>query len=108
VRYLLYPIEGTNVVKSINARGEAAVKAEDLVLDEGGKRKEVEEVGEVFPDVCVAVLSQAFVIEAVDLGDLTGFVITSKDGDTLGIADFQGDEKSYCFDGEVSTIDIIT
>ena len=46
------------------------MKAEDLVLDEGGEGQEVEEVGEVFPDVGIAILSQAFVVETVHLSDL--------------------------------------
>lgn len=42
----------------------------DLVIHEGGERKEVKEVCEKFPDVGVAVLPEALVVEAVDLGDL--------------------------------------
>jgi hypothetical protein len=64
------------------------MQAEDLVLDESGKGEEVEEVGEVFPDICVAILSEAFVVETIDLGDLAGFVIATEDGDALGVADF--------------------
>ena len=91
--YLLYPVQRANVVERVDGWGQAAVKAEDLVVDESGKGEEVEEVGEVFPDVCVAVLSQALVVEAVDLGDLAGFVIASEDGDALGVADLKSDEE---------------
>ncbi len=38
-----------------------------LSIDEGGQMKVVEQVGEVLPDVGVAVLAQALVVEPVDL-----------------------------------------
>lgn len=68
--HLLDSVEGANVVEGVDARGETAVKTEDLVVDEGGEGEVVEEVGKVLPDVCVAVLAQALVVEAVDLSDL--------------------------------------
>lgn len=47
------------------------METEDLVVDEGGEGEVVEEVGKILPDIGVAVLAQALVVEAVDLGDLT-------------------------------------
>ncbi len=47
------------------------MQTEDLVIDEGGEGQVVKQVREVFPNVSVAILSQAFVVEAVDLGDLS-------------------------------------
>lgn len=32
----LYAVEGSDVIKCINAGGETSVEAEDLVVDEGG------------------------------------------------------------------------
>jgi len=63
-----------------------------LIFDEGSEREEVEEVGEVFPDVGIAVLAQALVVETVDLGNLAGLVVTAEDGDALWVTDFEGDE----------------
>jgi ribosome-binding ATPase YchF (GTP1/OBG family) len=84
------------------------VQTEDLVLDEGGKGKVVEEVGEVFPDIGIAVFSQAFVVETVHLCDLAGLVVSAEDGDTLGIADFQANKECNSLDRVVATVDIIT
>lgn len=77
MRHLLYPVQRADVVERVYGRGQAAVEAEDLVVDEGSEGKEVEEVGEVLPHVRVAVLAQALVVEAVDLGDLAGLVVTA-------------------------------
>jgi hypothetical protein len=35
-------------------------------------------------------------------------VVSAKDGDTLGVADFQANKESDGFDGVVSTVDVIT
>ena len=84
------------------------MQTEDLVLDEGGKGKVVEEVGEVFPDIGIAVFSQAFVVETVHLCDLAGLVVSAEDGDTLGVADFQANKECDSLDRVVATVDIIT
>lgn len=73
------------------------METEDLIVNKGCEGKVVEEVGEVFPNVCVAVLSKTFIVETVDLGDLSGFMISSKDGDSGWISDLESDKKCDCF-----------
>jgi hypothetical protein len=108
MRNLLDPIQRTNVVKSIDGGTQTAVQAEDLVLDESGERKVVEKVGEVFPDIGIAVFAQALVVKPIHLCDLTGLVVSSEDGDSLGVTDFEADEKRDGLDGVVATVDIVT
>ena len=71
------------------------MQTEDLVVDERGERKIVEKVGEVFPHVGIAVFAQALVVEAVHLGDLAGFVVSTEDGNTLRVADLQADQEGH-------------
>jgi hypothetical protein len=47
----------------------------------------------MLPDVRVAVLAEAFVVESVDLSDLAGFVVSSEDGNALRVADFESNEE---------------
>lgn len=47
-----------------------------MALDDCTQGDIVEEVGEQFPDSVGAVLPEAFVVEAVDLGDSSGFVVS--------------------------------
>jgi hypothetical protein len=58
-----------------------------LVVDKGSEGEVVEEVGEKLPDVGVAVLSQAFVVEAIHLSYLARLMVPSEDGYTLAISD---------------------
>lgn len=108
VRHLLYPVQCTDVIKRVNAGRETSVKTEDLVVDERGKRQEVEQVCEVLPDVGVAVFAQALVVEAIHLGDLAGLVVATQDGDAAWVADLEGDEQSDGLDREVATVDVVT
>lgn len=78
---LLDSVKGSDVVKCVDAGRQPTVQAEDLVVNESGKGEVVEEVGEVFPHIGVAVFSQAFVVKTIDLSDLTAFVVTTEDGD---------------------------
>lgn len=104
----LEAVDGANVVEGIDRRGETSVKAEDLIIDKSGKREIVEEVGKEFPNVGVAVLSQAFVVETVNLGDLPRFVITAEDGNAVAVAYFHRDEEGDGLDGIVTPIDVVS
>lgn len=86
----LYTIKCSDIVKGVDAWRETSVEAEDLVVDKGGEGEEIEEIGEVLPDVCVTILAKAFVVEAIDLGDLTRFVIATEDGNALWVSDLKG------------------
>ena len=43
------------------------MKTEDLMLNDGGEGKVIEELGELLPDVSVTILSQAFIVETISI-----------------------------------------
>ena len=43
------------------------MEAEHLVLDDSGKGKEIEQFGELLPDVGISVLAKAFIVEAISM-----------------------------------------
>jgi len=55
--------------------------------------KVVENFAAVFPGIQVAVLANNFVVEAVCLGDSTGLMIASKQGDASWILQFQAHQE---------------
>jgi len=104
----LYTIECSDIVEGIDAGGETSVEAEDLVVDKGSKGEVVEEIGEILPYVGVAIFSETFIIEPIDLRNLTGFVVATEDGDALRISNFEGYKESDSLNGIVTSINIIT
>lgn len=108
MRHFLDAIQSSDIIKRVNARRQAAVETENLIVDQGGEGKVVEQVGKVLPHVSVAVLAQAFVVKAVDLGDLAGLVVAAENGDALRVSDLEGDEESDRLHGVVSSVDVIT
>ena len=60
--------------------------AQDFAVDDGGEGQEVEDLTAGFPDGGVAVFLLALFVEAVNLGDLAGFVVASDEGYFVGIS----------------------
>ena len=67
---LLYTVQCSDVVEGINAWGETSVEAEDLIVDEGSKREIIEQIGEELPNIGIAIFSEAFIVETINLRNL--------------------------------------
>jgi hypothetical protein len=66
------------------------MEAKDGVVNQCSEREVVEQIRKELPYISIAIFTEAFVVETVDLGDLSGFMVASKDGDSVGIANFEG------------------
>jgi len=105
---LLDPVKSSDVVKSINAGRQTAVKTENLVVDESSQGQVVKEVGEVFPHVGIAILAQTLVVKTIHLCDLTRLMIATEDGDALGVSNLESDQESDSLNGVVATVNVVT
>lgn len=105
---LLDTIKRSDVVESVDRRTQSTVQTEDLVFNESSEGEVVEEVGEVFPHVCIAVFAKALVVEAVDLGDLTRLVVSTENGYAVTVAELEGNQQSDGLNRVVTTVDIVT
>lgn len=81
--------------------------AEDLVVDHNAESEEVKHVGEIVPDVGVAIFARAFGVEAIGLGDATRFVVVADEVDAVGVSEFQTYKKGNRFNTEEASIDVI-
>lgn len=102
------PIEGPNIVESVDRGTQTTVKAENLVFDKSGEGEVVKEIGEIFPDIGVAVFAQTFVVKSIDLCNLAGFVVSTENSDTLGVTDLKADEERDRFNRVVTTVHVVT
>lgn len=67
--------------------------AEDLIIDHHAKCKVVEHVGEVVPDISVAVLAGTLGIESIGLGYAAGLVVAADKVNSVGVAKLKTDEE---------------
>ncbi len=108
VRDLLHAGLVHNVVEGVDGGGETTVETENLLLNQGSQRKVVEQIGEVLPHVRIAILSQALIIETIDLGNLAGLVVTTGNGNAFAIADLESKEERNSLHRVVTTINVVT
>ena len=57
----------------------------------------VEGVREILPDVCIAVLAKALVVETIDLRDLATLVVAAENSDSAAVANLKGYQQSDSF-----------
>ena len=67
------------------------MNTEYLVVDDHTQGQEIKHISEIMPNICVAVFSKTFVIESIDLSDLSRFMVSSKNGYTMSETDFESD-----------------
>lgn len=57
MRYLAKAINNFDLVDGVDGRGEAAMDAEDLVIDDHAQGKEIKHVGEIVPDIRITIFA---------------------------------------------------
>ena len=95
---LLLSINRSNLIKSVDRRTQSTMDAEYFVINDCRKSQVVKNVSAIPPNVDTAKLSEALIIEAIDLSDLTTLVVYSDQGDSLWVPDFQGNKEQEGFD----------
>jgi hypothetical protein len=65
----------------------------------------IENITTISPNVTAPILPLAFIVESVNLSDLSGFMISTDEGDTIRIPDFKEEEEKECLDGIETSID---
>jgi len=104
----LNSIKSSDVIKSIDGGRKSTVQTENLIFDQGSQRKIVEQVSKHLPDIRSAIFSKALVIETINLSNLSTFVISSQNSDSIFVSAFEGNQKRHSLDRIVPTINIIT
>ena len=93
MRHFLLPVDGPQLVESVNRRTQASVDAEYLVLDQRSQGEVVKDVSAVPPDARGAVLPATLVVKPVYLRDLPRLVVPSDQCHPVRVAHLQGQKK---------------
>lgn len=97
VRNLLYPIQIASMIERVNRRRQTAVKAEYAIRYDCSHGQIIKGIRKMLPDVSITILSEAFVIETIDLGNLTTLVITAKNCDPVFVSHFERHQQGDSF-----------
>ena len=84
------------------------MNTEYLLIDDGCDGQEIKDFSEGAPDIEGPVFFDALIIEAIDLGDEPGLVVSSEEGDSVFVPDFQGQQQQECFDAISASVHIVT
>lgn len=85
VRNLLGSGDDPDLIDSPDLGAQATVHTQDGPVHNGGKDKKVEYLAACLPNRGVAIFCLTFLVEPVDLGNLTRLVVPSDEYDSIGI-----------------------
>lgn len=104
----LSALDQANLVKSFDIGRETSMDTENFAFDDSSSTEEIKNFSAVLPGVGVSVLAHALVVVTVDLGDLSGLVVTSEEGDVSGVPHLQAHQKLECLNRVESTVNEIS
>jgi hypothetical protein len=84
------------------------MQTENLIFNDSSQGQVVEEVSQEFPNICVAILSHALVVKAINLGDLARFMVTSQNADSVSVANFEANEQRHSLNRVVASVHVVT
>ena len=108
VSHFLETVDAVDMIDGANEGREAAMDTKDLLIDQSGDAHGIEYVHHVLPGVGVSVLLHALIIETVDLSDLSSFVVTAQQHNSIRVTSLQREKQLHCFYTEVTTVDVIS
>ena len=87
-------------------RRQAAVNTKDLAGNNGSNGESVECIDEGLPDLDVAP-PLAFIVEAVDAGDIGALVVTAEEEEVLGIFQLKTEEEEDGLERLLAAVDVV-
>ena len=66
---------------------------ENFVVNNGCEGEIIEDLSAVAPDIDTSILAEAFVVETINLRDLTRFMVSTDQSDAFWVSDLKGEQK---------------
>ena len=80
----------------------------NFVIDNSGKAEVIKNLSAISPYIHRSIFTQAFIIKSVHLCDLSGFMITPDESNTIRISNLQGQQQEECLHAIISAVHKIT
>lgn len=104
MRHFLCTCNDADLIQRSDVWTQTTVDAKHPTINDGGKIQVIEDLTATLPNVGVAILALTFVVEAVNLGDLSTFVVSSEQRDTGRMSRLQCHQQGEGLQAKVSTI----
>jgi hypothetical protein len=79
----------SDLVKGLDIWRQTSVYTENSAFNDSGDAEVIEDFSAVLPGVCIAILSNSLIIKAVSSRNLSCFMVSSEERDTVWIFKFQ-------------------
>lgn len=89
VRDFLVPLDGSNLVQSLDVWGETSVDTQDLFIQQSGNCQHIKHLCAIAPGICVSILGLTLIIKSINLGNLSALVVPSQECNTVRPLGFQ-------------------
>jgi hypothetical protein len=96
-----------NLFKSAQLWAETSVHAQNFLVDQGGDRKAVENIGKSLPQLDV-VSSLALIVEPINSVDGRALVVSSQKEEVLWELDFVSQQKADGLEALLSSVDVVS
>lgn len=80
------PVDDFDLINRVDRRRKTAVNAEDLVVDDHAQGKEIEHVGEIVPDIGIAVFACTLRIKSIGLSYAARLVVAADEMNAMGVS----------------------
>lgn len=101
-------MSNTYLIQSVDSRGKSTVDTENLVVDDCRQAQVVEDLRAVSPHIYRAILLQALVIESVHLSNLSRLMVSTNQGNAIGVSHFQCQKQQKGLNTIVSSINEVS
>lgn len=92
----------------VDGRTESTMDTEDLVVNDSSKWQVIEDVCAISPNIEWPIFPETFVVEPINLGDLSAFMVASDKRDEIGISDLVSKEQQEGLDAIEASVYEIT
>lgn len=109
-----WPHDLVNLVETLEMWRQPSVHTDDLFVDDGTDRHDVEAIRKGFPEFeVVSTLTYIYelltlIVETVNAIDAGTLMVTSQEEEVLGVLDFIGKEQTDSFYGLFSSVDVVS